>query len=66
MPIKICVPTEVREDEQRVALVPDVVKRLVKLETIVEIQSGAGELAGYGDEDFTEATIISDSSELLQ
>ena len=30
MTIQICVPKEVREDEQRVALVPDVVKRLTK------------------------------------
>lgn len=65
MPIKIGVPTEVREDEQRVALVPDIVKRLVKLDTAIDIQSGAGELAGYGDEDFAEATIIQDGSELL-
>jgi len=66
MPIKIGVPTEVREDEQRVALVPDIVKRLVKLNTVVQIQSGAGELAGYGDEDFTEATIVKTGSKLLK
>ena len=65
MPIKISVPTETREGEQRIALVPDVVKRLAKLETSVEIQAGAGELAGFADEDFTEATIVKDSAQLL-
>ena len=49
MAIQICVPKEVREDEQRVALVPDVVNRLVKRELEVNIQSCAGELVGYTD-----------------
>jgi NAD(P) transhydrogenase subunit alpha len=66
MPIKIGVPTEIREHEQRVALVPDIVKRLVKLETEVEIQAGAGELAGYGDEDFDAANIVQDGASVLQ
>ena len=30
MAIQICVPKEVRKGEQRVALVPDIVNRLVK------------------------------------
>ncbi|MBT8146933.1 MAG: NAD(P)(+) transhydrogenase (Re/Si-specific) subunit alpha, partial [Gammaproteobacteria bacterium] len=65
MPIKIGVPTEIRDGEQRVALVPDVVKRLVKLDTQIDIQSGAGEKAGWSDDQYTEASIVNGSSELL-
>ena len=34
MTTEICVPKEVREDEQRVALVPEVVNRLAKDEIL--------------------------------
>ncbi len=65
MAIQICVPREVREGEQRVALVPDVVKRLAKDSLAFNIQSGAGELVGYTDSDYSNASIVQDSAELL-
>jgi NAD(P) transhydrogenase subunit alpha len=65
MPIRIGVPKEVRAGEQRVALVPDVVKRLVKLDAQVEIQSGAGELAGFADQDFAETSVAADAAQVL-
>jgi NAD(P) transhydrogenase subunit alpha len=65
MAIQICVPKEVREDEQRVALVPDVVKRLVSDDLQINIQSNAGEQAGFFDSDYESAGIIQDSSGLL-
>lgn len=65
MAIQICVPKEVRAGEQRVALVPDVVKRLASDALQVNVQSGAGELVGYSDADYAKATIIKDSTELL-
>ena len=65
MPIQICVPKEVRQHEQRVALVPDTVKRLATEELLINIQSGAGELVGYTDADYENATIVGDSGELL-
>lgn len=65
MAIQICVPKEVREDEQRVALVPDIVKRLTKDDLQVNVESGAGELAGFTDSDFEGANIIASSSDLL-
>lgn len=65
MTIKIAVPKEVRTDEQRVALVPDAVNRLVKQELDVSIQAGAGLAIGYTDADYAQASIIADSSELL-
>lgn len=65
MPIQICVPKEVREDEQRVALVPDTVKRLASDQLEINIETNAGNLVGYTDSDYEQATIIADSSELL-
>ena len=65
MAIQISVPREVRPGEQRVALVPDVVKRLAKDYLEFNIQSGAGELVGYTDADYGAASIIADSKELL-
>ena len=47
MAIQICVPREVREGEQRVALVPDIVNRLAKAGLSINIQASAGELVGY-------------------
>jgi len=65
MPIKIGVPTEIRDGEQRVALVPDVVKRLAKLDVRVALQSGAGNAAGWSDQDYEDTDIVADSAQLL-
>ncbi len=66
MAIQICVPKEVRKDEQRVALVPDIVNRLAKAGLSINIQASAGELVGYTDQDYENANIISDSGQLLR
>ncbi|MEX2469315.1 MAG: Re/Si-specific NAD(P)(+) transhydrogenase subunit alpha [Pseudohongiellaceae bacterium] len=63
--MQLSVPREVREGEQRVALVPDSVARLAKKGLSVNVQAGAGEAIGYTDQDYDEATIIGDSAELL-
>mgnify|MGYP001427715118 FL=1 len=65
MAIQICVPKEVRKDEQRVALVPDIVKKLTKSGLDINIQTGAGELVGYSDSQYEGANIMESSSELL-
>src|SRR3954462_10955008 len=53
--MKIGVPTETGERDRRVALVPDVVKRLVAKGHTVLIQSGAGAGASIPDEAFADA-----------
>ena len=63
MTIRVCVPREIRAGEQRVALVPDVVKKLSTMGVSVSLQSGAGELAGHGDSDYA-ADILSDENAL--
>lgn len=64
MSIRVCVPKELKEGEQRVALVPDVVKRLLALNIEVSVQAGAGEAAGFGDEDYVGAQIVQDDEAL--
>jgi len=59
MAIRVCVPKEIRAGEQRVALVPDVVKKLNTMGVSVSLQNGAGELAGHGDSDYP-ADIVTD------
>jgi NAD(P) transhydrogenase subunit alpha len=65
MTIKIGVPKEVREGEQRVALVPDSVNRLTKQDILVTLETGAGALAGYTDDYYENAEIATSSAEIL-
>ncbi|MGA1271888.1 MAG: Re/Si-specific NAD(P)(+) transhydrogenase subunit alpha [Burkholderiaceae bacterium] len=51
----IGVPREIYPGEKRVATVPDVVSKLIKLGFEVQIERGAGELADLSDAAFTEA-----------
>jgi H+-translocating NAD(P) transhydrogenase subunit alpha len=54
--MKIAVPKETLAGERRVALVPDVVKSLLKNEQLeVAIQAGAGDAAGHPDSQYADA-----------
>jgi H+-translocating NAD(P) transhydrogenase subunit alpha len=53
--LRIGVPKETAERERRVAIVPDVVRRLVAASHEVVIESGAGLTAGASDEAFVAA-----------
>ena len=53
--MQISVPCEVAPREQRVALAPDSVARLVKLGVQVVVQRGAGTRAGFRDDAYTAA-----------
>ncbi|MFZ0699335.1 MAG: Re/Si-specific NAD(P)(+) transhydrogenase subunit alpha [Thermoplasmata archaeon] len=55
MAVRIGVPKEAAPGERRVALVPEVVKRLVKSGVEVAIESGAGVASGYPDASYTDA-----------
>jgi len=67
MSIVISVPRETRAAEQRVALVPEIVKKLIALGAAVQVQADAGELAGFSDADYIAAgaSICSDA-DLMQ
>jgi NAD(P) transhydrogenase subunit alpha len=58
----IAVPRETAADEKRVATVPEVVEKLIKLGFRVAVQSGAGDAANFSDEAYRAAgaEIVSD------
>ena len=50
MPLTIGVPREIFPDEKRVATVPDVVEKLIKLGFKIQVESGAGDAANVSDD----------------
>jgi alanine dehydrogenase len=62
----IGVPTEVKEDEYRVAITPAGVRELTSAGHTVYVQKGAGDGSAMPDTDFerTGATVVSDADEL--
>lgn len=63
--MRIAVPKEIRTGEKRVALVPDIVAKLIAAGLEVVIESGAGIAAEYSDQAFTDAGAKVESSEVL-
>ncbi len=61
--MKLFVPTETREGERRVALVPDTVAKLAALGLEVSVQSGAGDESFATNDDYTEAgaTVVAEA-----
>lgn len=60
--ITIGIPSDIKDDEKRVALTPEAVNILVERENEVIIQEGAGLGANYSDKDYSEnGAIITDS-----
>jgi NAD(P) transhydrogenase subunit alpha len=66
MPLTIGVPREVFAGEKRVATVPDVVEKLIKLGFHVAIETGAGDAANFSDDVYRAAgaQIIDDTAKL--
>lgn len=66
MPQLIGIPKEVFPGEKRVATVPDVVQKLLKLGFAVAVQSGAGEAASIDDEAYRAAgaRLVADAASL--
>ena len=65
MPVLIAVPRETAPGERRVAINPEVVKKLAKLGASVVVENGAGVSAGVADKDLAEASFESSASALL-
>ncbi|MGB3534068.1 MAG: Re/Si-specific NAD(P)(+) transhydrogenase subunit alpha [Microcoleaceae cyanobacterium] len=66
--MKIAIAKEIQVDERRVALIPDVVARLVKLGIEIEVEAGAGERSFFSDAAYEEAgaKIVTDAAALRQ
>jgi NAD(P) transhydrogenase subunit alpha len=67
MPITIGVPRETFAGEKRVATVPEVVEKLVKLGFAVSVETGAGAAANFGDDAYQAAgaRIAGSAAELM-
>ncbi|MDD2720318.1 MAG: Re/Si-specific NAD(P)(+) transhydrogenase subunit alpha [Gallionella sp.] len=64
--MRIGIPAETRAGEKRVATVPEIVEKLVKLGFAVAVESGAGDAANCSDEAYRAAgaEIMADAAEL--
>ena len=62
MPLSVAVPKETAAGERRVAMEPSVVKKLEKLGVDVLIEQGAGDEAGFKDDDFSPAKVVEASA----
>ena len=67
MSLTIGVPREIYAGEKRVAAVPEVVEKLIKLGFAVQVESGAGAAANFSDESYRAAgaRIAGSAAELL-
>ncbi len=65
--MKLAVLKETEEGENRVAIIPDSIKRLSKHGFDVLIETGAGLASGHSDQDYTDkgATIVGSAAELI-
>jgi NAD(P) transhydrogenase subunit alpha len=61
----IAVPKEIKSGEKRVALVPDIISKLIKSGHKVVIESGAGVAAEYSDKQFIDAGAEIKSQDVL-
>lgn len=66
MPIKIAILRETKAGEHRVAMVPAVVDKLVKLGAEVRLQAGAGEGAQLPDGAFRQVAVVADADTLVR
>ncbi len=66
MPLIIGVPKETAAEEKRVATIPEVVEKLIKLGFAVAVESGAGEAANFDDEAYrvAGAEVLADAAAL--
>lgn len=65
MPVRIAVLRETRPNERRVAMVPAVVDKLIKLGAEVTIQSGAGDAVKLPDAAFRNVSFVPDARTLV-
>ncbi|HVW99122.1 MAG TPA: NAD(P) transhydrogenase subunit alpha, partial [Candidatus Babeliaceae bacterium] len=64
--MRIAIPKEIVEAEQRVALVPSLVQELVKLGCTVLVEKNAGTGANYLDDHYKNVTFYDDKSKMYQ
>ena len=66
MPIRLAVPKETLPGEHRVALIPEVARKLAKLDVEVLVEAGAGVSSHYPDDEYDSARIVTDADALYR
>jgi len=66
MPVKIAVLKETRPNERRIAMVPAVADKLIKLGAQIHIQSGAGNAVKLPDSAFRNVSFVDDALTLVR
>jgi H+-translocating NAD(P) transhydrogenase subunit alpha len=66
MPVKIAVLKETRPNERRVAMVPAVADKLIKLGADIHMQSGAGDAVKLPDQAFRNAAFSANAQDLVR
>ena len=66
--MRLAIPKETHPGENRVPIIPDVAKKLVRMGAEVVIESGMGAGSGFSDEQYTEvgASVTHDRNELFE
>ena len=63
--MKICILKETAENEKRVALVPDVAKKLINDGFDIFIESGAGKQSDFSDEDYKKVGVEAGDADII-
>jgi NAD(P) transhydrogenase subunit alpha len=64
MPIRLGIPKETEDGERRVAIVPAVAERFVKLGVEVLLETGAGNASHFPDSAYSGVTVVGSAAEL--
>jgi len=66
MPIRLAVPKEIADNERRIALAPDVAKKLSAMGVKISMQKGAAKSSHFSDDDFEGISFIEDTAALYK
>jgi len=66
MPTRLVVPNEVVPGERRIALAPDVAKKLIAAGVKITIQQGAALSSYFQDEEFSDVALVADAAALYK
>ncbi len=66
MSIRLGIPREIEQGERRVALVPAVAERFIKLGVELLLQAGAGASSHQPDASYKDVTVVADAASLYQ
>ncbi len=66
MPTRLVIPNEIAPGERRIALSPDVAKKLIATGVSIAMQQGAALSSYFKDEDFVDVNLVADAVTLYK